>query len=157
AIIGAAALPAFPALAQQPAASEALDAARAAFEALPEADRKAIQDALVWTGDYNGTLDGAFGKRSFDAIRAFETRSRLTADGILTPAERDALLAAAQRQRDAAGFAVIDDRRTGIRIGVPQKVLADRSETPDGSLFRARRGGGALTTDFIPATAGTDL
>lgn len=156
-LIGAAALPlGSPALAQQPAASEALDSARAAFEALPEADRKAIQDALVWTGDYNGTLDGAFGKRSFDAIRSFETRSRLTADGILSPQERDALLAAAQRQRDAAGFAVIDDRRTGIRIGVPQKVLAERSDTPGGSLFRARRGG-ALTTDLIPASAGTGL
>ena len=158
ALAGALTVPAVPAIAQQkPVASDALDAARAVFEALPEAERKAIQDALVWTGDYNGTVDGTFGKRTFDAIRAFETRSGLAADGILTPAERDALLAAARRERDAAGFAVIDEPRSGIRIGVPRKMLTERSDTARGAIFRARRGGGSLMTDTIPASTGARL
>jgi len=122
ALAGALSLPAVPAIAQQkPVASDALDAARAVFEALPEAERKAIQDALVWTGDYNGTVDGTFGKRTFDAMRAFETRSGLAADGILTPAERDALLAAARRERDAAASPSSTSRAAGSASACPRR------------------------------------
>src|SRR5206468_3011899 len=50
------------------------EAARRWFESLPAPERRAIQDALVWTGDYNGTNDGNFGKRTRDAIAAFAVR-----------------------------------------------------------------------------------
>ncbi len=40
-------------------ADPAFEAARAAFEPLPEAERKALQDALVWTGDFNGVTSAA--------------------------------------------------------------------------------------------------
>ena len=49
-----------------------LDAARLAFEALPEADRKAVQDGLIWTGHYSGVADGAFGRQTFEAMAAFQ-------------------------------------------------------------------------------------
>ena len=51
-------------------ADPAFEAAKATFEALPEADRKAVQDALVWTGDFNAVVSGAFGRRTFEALNA---------------------------------------------------------------------------------------
>ena len=60
-----------------PAAQSPSDAnAKTAFEALPEGDRHAIQDALVWAGDYSGISDGNFGKGTLAAIE------RSAADGI---------------------------------------------------------------------------
>ena len=34
------------------------------FTAIPLPERMAIQSDLVWTGDYNGTINGEFGERA---------------------------------------------------------------------------------------------
>lgn len=83
-----------PVRAQAPS-DAAMDAARSAYESLAETDRKAIQDALIWTGDYSGVTDGTFGRQTFAAITAYQRRTRQAPNGILTPQARTALLAAA--------------------------------------------------------------
>src|SRR5580692_11351563 len=90
--------------AQTPAAAPSADdaamaAQKAAFMALPEASRKAAQEALVWLGLYVGVNDGDFGKRTRDAILAFAFQASLKApaDGTLSAPELKALLAAAQK------------------------------------------------------------
>jgi len=113
-------------LAAQPAPDPKLEAARLVFDGLDEAERKAIQDALVWTGDYNGTVNGIFGKRSYDGLVAFETRARLTPDGVLDARERAALEAAGAKAKQAVRFTLAQDPRSGVRIGVPMRLL-DRS------------------------------
>ena len=118
-----------PALAQTPPASPAgSDAAfasqKAAFLALPEATRKAVQDALVWLGFYNGVNDGDFGKRTRDAILSFEASVKAPADGLLSPPALKTLLAAAQKARDAARFQVVTDPKSGARIGAPFKLIS---------------------------------
>ena len=75
--------------------------------AFPYADRKAAQDALVWLGLYVGVNDGDFGKRTRDAILAFQASLKAPADGTLSAPELKALLAAAQKAREAAGFQVV--------------------------------------------------
>jgi peptidoglycan hydrolase-like protein with peptidoglycan-binding domain len=111
-----------------PAAPSAEDAAMAAqkvaFLALPEATRKAAQEALVWLGLYVGVNDGDFGKRTRDAILAFQTSLKAPADGTLSAPELKALLAAAQKAREAAGFQIVSDPKTGAKIGAPLKLLA---------------------------------
>jgi peptidoglycan hydrolase-like protein with peptidoglycan-binding domain len=111
-----------------PAAPSADDAAmaaqKAAFLALPEASRKAAQEALVWLGLYVGVNDGDFGKRTRDAILAFQASLKAPADGALSAPELKALLAAAQKAREAAGFQVVSDPKTGARIGAPLKLLS---------------------------------
>ena len=77
-------------------ADAAMAGQKAAFLALPEATRKAAQDALVWLGFYNGVADGDFGKRTRDAILAFQASARAPADGALSAAE---LQGAARRRR----------------------------------------------------------
>src|SRR5580700_4705798 len=114
--------------AQTPAAAPSADdaamaAQKAAFMALPEASRKAVQEALVWLGLYVGVNDGDFGKRTRDAILAFQASLKAPADGTLSPPELKALLAAAQKAREAAGFQVVSDPKTGAKIGAPLKLL----------------------------------
>jgi peptidoglycan hydrolase-like protein with peptidoglycan-binding domain len=116
------------ALAQTPpTASSPEDAAmaaqKAAFLGLPEASRKAAQEALVWLGLYVGVNDGEFGKRTRDAILAFQASLKAPADGALSAPELKALLASAQKAREAAGFQVVSDPKTGAKIGAPLKLL----------------------------------
>src|SRR5579872_2262520 len=114
-----------------PGATAPVDAAfaaqKGAFLALPELTRKAAQDALVWLGLYNGVNDGDFGKRTRDAILAFAARVKAPADGTLSPPLLKALLAAAQKARDAAGFRVVSDPKSGARIGAPLKLINARA------------------------------
>jgi peptidoglycan hydrolase-like protein with peptidoglycan-binding domain len=96
-----------------PAAASADDAAmaaqKAAFMGMPEATRKSVQEALVWLGLYVGVNDGEFGKRTRDAILAFQASVKAPADGTVSAPALKALLAAAQKAREAAGFQVVSD------------------------------------------------
>ena len=102
----------------------AIAAQKAAFMGMPEATRKALQEALVWLGLYVGVNDGDFGKHTRDAILAFQASVKAPTDGTLSPPLLKALLAAAQKAREAAGFQVVSDPKTGARIGAPLKLLS---------------------------------
>jgi peptidoglycan hydrolase-like protein with peptidoglycan-binding domain len=135
-----------PAAAQAPppaAPLAAQDPLAAAFDALAEADRKTIQDALVWTGDYQGVIDGVFGRRSREAFFAFDRKRDPAADGAPTPPKLKALQAAAARARQAAGFAMTNDP-TGARIGVPKAILPQASRAGAASRYASRDGRIAL-------------
>jgi peptidoglycan hydrolase-like protein with peptidoglycan-binding domain len=146
-----------PGLAQTaPAAPSADDAAmaaqRAAFLALPEATRKAAQEALVWLGLYVGVNDGDFGKRTRDAILAFQASLKAPADGALSAPELKAMLAAAQKAREAAGFQVVSDPKTGARIGAPLKLL---SGLPGARLDFAANGDADLSALYARLSSAT--
>ena len=118
-----------------PAADPAQEAAKRAFEALPEADRVTIQDGLIWTGDYKGVADGKFGKGTRDAIAAFAARTKLPADGTLDAKGRAALASTARQAKDAVNFSVKADERTGLRIGLPLKLLSKVKPLPTGTRY----------------------
>jgi len=124
-----------------PAAVDArTEAQKSAFLAMPEADRKAVQDALGWLGLYNGAVDGAFGKRTRDAVLAYQTNVEATADGVVSEAQLAALKAAADKARAAVGFEVVDERRSGVRIGAPLKIL-DKIAIVGGDVTLEKTGG----------------
>jgi hypothetical protein len=106
-------------------AAEASPQARA-FLAFPDADRKAAQDALGWLGFYNGVVDGAFGKRTVDALRAYQSSIGAQPDGNMTARGLAALKEAAAKAKAEVGFRLIDDPATGVRIGAPMKILEKR-------------------------------
>jgi hypothetical protein len=133
-------------------ADSALAAQKAAFLALPEATRKAAQDALVWLGFYNGVIDGDFGKRTRDAIVTFQTSAKASADGALTPPELQALLVAAQKARDAVGFKFVVDSKTGAKAGAPTKLLGGRNGAKLEFSASADADLGALYTRLTAAT-----
>jgi peptidoglycan hydrolase-like protein with peptidoglycan-binding domain len=111
------------------AADAALTAQKAAFLALPESTRKAVQDALIWLGFYNGVADGDFGRRTRDALLAFQASVKASADGALAAPQLKALLAAAEKAREAVGFQVVSDAKSGARIGAPTRLLNARAGT----------------------------
>ncbi|MCJ2141009.1 serine protease [Methylobacterium sp. E-066] len=126
----------------------AFETTRAAFEALTEADRKAIQDALVWTGDFNAVVSGAFGRRIFDALTAYRTRTG-GADP-LEPRGRAALLAAGEAAKAAARFRIAADPATGVVIGVPERLLSKRTALPTGTRWQSADGRVTLESRAIP-------
>ncbi|MDP4005767.1 serine protease [Methylobacterium sp. NEAU K] len=126
----------------------AFDATKAAFEALPEAERKAIQDALIWTGDFNAVVSGAFGRRTFDALTAY--RSRAGGADPLDPRGRAALLAAGEAAKAAARFRVAPDPGSGAVIGVPERLLARRTALPAGTRWQSADGRVTLETRAFP-------
>ena len=77
----------------------------------------------IWTGDYNGVLNGEFGERAIAAVKAFQKRKGGKETGVLNPPERAALAAAAKPKQDAVGWRIVDDRATGARIGIPSKLM----------------------------------
>jgi hypothetical protein len=125
------------------------------FEALPEAERRAIQQDLIWTGHFNGAVSGSFGPLTFRAINALKG-GRGAADGVLASAERQALAQAARTARDLTGFRIQDDARTGVRIGIPEKILPRRETTPNGGS-RWQSADGKITVDATATPPGEDL
>jgi hypothetical protein len=111
-----------------------------AFMSFSEADRKAAQDALGWLGVYNGVVDGASGKRTLDAVSAYQQKVNAQADGILTAKLLTAMEEEAGKAKAAVGFKIIDDPATGIRIGAPTKLLEKRESGSDGAAMRSKDG-----------------
>jgi len=128
----------------------AQDAQKSAFLAMPEADRKAAQDALGWLGLYNGTIDGTFGKRTLDSIMAYQASVNAAPDGVISPQQLGTLKAAAQKARATVGFQTLDDPLTGVRIGAPLKLLDKRSAGVGQTRWANRDG--SLTLDLMAPT-----
>ncbi|KMO28911.1 peptidoglycan-binding domain-containing protein, partial [Methylobacterium aquaticum] len=128
----------------------AFEAARAAFEARPEAERRAVQDALVWAGNYTSVVTGTFGRRTYEAIGAWQTMSGTAATGILDEPARAALLAAGEAARRAARFTVAPDAATGVVIGVPERLLSKRSRLSGGTRWQSPDGRITLDTKASP-------
>ncbi len=143
--------------AQAPAAPDPVAvAAQGAFEALPEAERKAIQNDLIWAGHFSGAVSGSFGPLTLRGINALKATTRGKPDGVLNAGERRALAEAAAKAREAAGFRLIADERTGVRIGVPTKLLPKRDATPSGGS-RWQSEDGKVTLDLSAGPAGDGL
>jgi hypothetical protein len=124
----------------------AFQAAKAAFDALAEPERRAIQDALVWTGDHVGVVSGSFGRRTFDALAAYGKRTKASPHGVLDPKARGELVAAARRAKEAVQFTLAPDLRSGVEIGVPQKLLPKREGNANGGT-RWQSADGRITLD----------
>ena len=133
-------------IAPAPEPDPAFQAAKAAFDALAEPERRAIQDALVWTGDHVGVVSGTFGRRTFDAIAAYQKRAKLSPSGVLDPKTRGELVAAARRAKEALQFKVARDLRSGAEIGVPEKLLPKREGNANGGT-RWQSADGRITLD----------
>ena len=128
------------------AADPVFESQKSAFNALPEADRRAIQDALVWTGDYNGVVDGAFGKRTRDSILAYQANVNAPTNGVVDPTQLATLVATAQKAKAAVKFLILSDDKTGVRIGAPLKILDKRVAIGAGS--RLMKADGSVTLDL---------
>jgi hypothetical protein len=126
------------------------------YVAIPLAERLSIQSDLVWTGDYNGTINGEFGERAIAAVKAFQKRKGGKETGVLNQPERAALAAAAKPKQDAVGWRMVDDLATGARIGVPSKLVPQTSTIVGGMRWASSRGEYSVET-FRITQPGTTL
>ncbi|GGH06377.1 hypothetical protein GCM10007036_00730 [Alsobacter metallidurans] len=117
------------------------EAARAHFDGLPESERKAIQEALIWTGDFSGAGTGGYGPLTHRGVLAFQKRQNAPADGILQARDRAALEAAAARAKQAVAFVRVTEPRSGVRVGVPQRLFdKPPAPVPGGMRYTATNG-----------------
>ena len=135
-----------PSAAPKPPPGDVSPQARAAFQALAEVDRKAAQEALGWLGFYNGVIDGAAGKRTLDALAAYQKSVGATSDAVVTQAALAALRDGAAKAKAAVGFKLIDDAATGLRIGAPTKLLEKRESGPGAASLTSKDGSVGLYT-----------
>lgn len=124
--------------AQKPAAAPL--SPRDTYAAMTLAERTAIQSDLVWTGDYAGIIDGDFGNRSLAAVRSFQKRNKGAETGILNPHERAQLAALSKARQDQAGWRMVDDSITGVRMGLPAKLVPQAGRGKDGARWASKEG-----------------
>lgn len=140
------AAPTIAAPATVPAKSAALEAQPAKADPAPEApsagisgnDRLKIQSALAWSGDYTGSLGGE--DPFLSAIKNYQKRAKSKITGVLTPAERANLLAAAKMHEDEYGWTVVVDPATGVRIGLPTKLVPQTRDATRGTRWSSAHG-----------------
>ena len=108
------------------------------FAGIPPGERLKIQAALLWSGDYTGAAGGD--DPMLTAIKNFQKRNKAKVTGVLTPAERAALLAAAKAHEDEFGWSVVVDPATGIRIGLPTKLVPQARDAARGTRWSSAHG-----------------
>lgn len=120
--------------AEPPKAEPAPDA----LAGIPAAERQKVQAALLWSGDYAAAANGE--DPMVAAVKNYQKRSKGKVTGVLTPAERANLLAAAGKHEQEYGWNVVVDPATGIRIGLPTKMVPEARETPRGTRWSSAHG-----------------
>ena len=105
-----------------------------------------IQELLIWAGDYEGLVDGVRGAGTINAIRAFQKRTGSAPTGQLSAKQLVELQRISARRRAAAGFDIVTDPLTGIRIGIPTKLIAHQGAGTRGTEWRSKDGGVSIDT-----------
>jgi peptidoglycan hydrolase-like protein with peptidoglycan-binding domain len=108
--------------------------------AMAQAERQAIQSDLAWAGHYNGAINGEVSERMVAAIRAFQKDSGGKRTGVLNPQERGALSELAKKRQDNVGWKVVFDAGTGVRLGVPTKLVPQQSSDANGARWSSTTG-----------------
>jgi peptidoglycan hydrolase-like protein with peptidoglycan-binding domain len=93
------------------------------------------QEMLIWTGDYDGFVDGVLGDGTRQAIMGFQQRSKHPASGRITADEAALLIRNGSVKKKAAGFERVDDRVTGVSVGMPLTLVSGPTKKPWGQSW----------------------
>ncbi|MEM9047397.1 MAG: trypsin-like peptidase domain-containing protein [Pseudomonadota bacterium] len=112
---------------------------------LNETAKRALQDALLWTGHYSDRIDGKFGPNTRAAIRSFQEARSADRTGYLTDQQQAQLSDAAESARQDAGWRIVEDGPLGLKVGLATRFF-DNPRTVDVGLRLSGRApaGGAL-------------
>ncbi len=117
---------------------EAAAPASTMFADIPFGERIKIQAALFWSGDYAGVTGDE--DPMLTAVKNYQKRIKSKITGTLTPAERANLVAAARNHEQEFGWSVVVDPATGIRIGLPTKMVPQARDAARGTLWSSAHG-----------------
>ena len=106
--------------------------------AMPQAERLAIQSDLAWVGQYNGAITGEVSERMVAAIKEFQKGRGGKQTGVLNPQERGILAETAKRRQENVGWKIVTDLGTGARLGVPTKLVPQQATDANGTQVDLR-------------------
>jgi len=113
---------------------------RDSYEAIPLADRIAVQSDLLWSGNYSGPVNGEFSDALVNAVKAFQRQNKTRQTGVLNPQERAALAELVRPQQEQVGWRLVYDAATGARLGLPGKFVPNASAGKTGSFWSSAQG-----------------
>src|SRR5882762_527669 len=108
--------------------------------AMAQAERLGIQSDLAWVGQYNGAITGEVSERMVAAIKEFQKDRGGKQTGVLNPQERGALAETAKRRQDNVGWKIITDTGSGVRLGIPAKLVPQQSSDANGAKWSSSTG-----------------
>lgn len=98
--------------------------ARQSERRLNRAEREELQIALKWAGYYTAAIDGAFGRGTRASMAAWQEANGVDPTGILTTAQRVALLRQYNAVLDGMDLTLVRDDAVGIEMLIPKGVVA---------------------------------
>jgi peptidoglycan hydrolase-like protein with peptidoglycan-binding domain len=108
--------------------------------AMAQAERLALQSDLAWVGQYNGAISGEVSERMVEAIKQFQKERGGKQTGVLNPQERSVLAETARRRQDNVGWKIVTDAGTGVRLGIPAKLVPQQSSDANGAKWSSSTG-----------------
>jgi peptidoglycan hydrolase-like protein with peptidoglycan-binding domain len=108
--------------------------------AMAQAGRQAIQSDLAWVGNYNGAITGEVSERMVAAIKEFQKARGGKPTGVLNPQERGVLAETAKRLQDNVGWKIVTDAGSGVRLGIPTKLVPQQSSDANGAKWSSATG-----------------
>ena len=120
--------------------------------AMTSYERQMLQDALIWTSDYVGLKDGAWGRMSDAALRNWLKKNNSSDLTILTNTDVGALLYAADRAKGEAGWKVWRDPATQSYIGYPSALVTPKQEADGKGTIYDGEQGFYMSTRVLPFT-----
>jgi peptidoglycan hydrolase-like protein with peptidoglycan-binding domain len=108
--------------------------------AMAQAERLALQSDLAWVGQYNGAITGDVSERMVAAIKDFQKNRGGKQTGVLNPQERGVLAETAKRRRDNVGWKIVTDAGSGVRLGIPTRLVPQQSSDANGAKWNSSTG-----------------
>ncbi len=108
--------------------------------AMAQSERQAIQSDLAWVGQYNGAITGEVSERMVAAIKEFQKERGGKQTGVLNPQERGVLAETAKRRQDNVGWKIVTDAGSGVRLGIPSKLVPQQSSDANGTKWSSSTG-----------------
>src|SRR5437879_9071655 len=109
-------------------------------KALGQAERLALQSDLAWVGQYNGAITGDVSERMVNAIKEFQKSLGGKQTGVLNPQERGTLADTARRKQESVGWKIVSDPGTGVRLGIPTKLVPQQASDANGTKWTSPTG-----------------
>jgi peptidoglycan hydrolase-like protein with peptidoglycan-binding domain len=108
--------------------------------AMAQAERLALQSDLAWVGEYNGAITGEVSERMVNAIKEFQKSRGARQTGVLNQQERGVLADTARQRQESVGWKIITDAGTGVRLGVPTKLVPQQTSDANGVRWTSPTG-----------------
>ena len=138
------AAPAIPGVKPKPVATipirPAVQAPAETANAMAQSERLSLQSDLVWAGQFNGVISGEVSDRMIAAIKEFQKGQGGKPTGVLNPQEREALADTARRHQDNVGWKLLADAGSGVRLGIPTKLVPQQSADANGAKWNSATG-----------------